>query len=209
MIDLSSLQSKMFVPNESMLVGKDIYSTNIDGLLYLNSERKIDERGYYAEIAKIPALETVIGQPFNIKQINQSVSKQNVIRGIHAEHWRKLITVLSGQCLSVIADVRPDSTTFGQTAYFLFGENEPALHGSLFLDSGLGNSFLVLEGPLTYSYSVDQLYEERDTSFDRSISVFDPDLAIAWPITRENMIISQRDMESKKLRELYPEKFNG
>ena len=66
---------------------------------------------------------------------------------------------------------------------------------------GLGNSLCVVNGPVDYLYAVDALYRERDTSGDQAISLFDPELAIPWPISREQMIISERDKQSVNLAE--------
>lgn len=200
-----------FSPSQTQLIdgAKNIYSTKIAGLLYIDNQRHEDHRGYYSELALIPNIELATGNNFQIKQINKSWSQTNVIRGFHAEKWRKLIGVANGTCISVVADIRPDSATFGTYEAFLLGEDEQALPGMLFLDEGLANSFLVLSGPASYIYCVDQLYTQRDPSFDRAISLFDQDLNVQWPIPRDTMILSERDANSTTLRDLYPEKFNA
>lgn len=205
-MDLSSLP--LYKVEESNKVGERVYKTKISGLFYVDTQVHTDNRGFYREAALIPDVNIAAGINFHVKQINHSNSNENVIRGIHAENWNKLITVTHGVCLCVLADIRPNSPTFLQKEYILlgFGENSP-LPGSVYITKGIGNSFLTIEGPSEYLYAVDELYRERDTSGDKAISLFDKDLAINWPISQDKMIISDRDKACITLRELYPEKF--
>lgn len=185
-----------------------VFSTSINGLYYLPHRIFADQRGFYTELARVPEIDELTDGQFIIKQTNLSMSVTNVVRGMHAEDWNKLATVLTGRCFSALADVRPDSPTFGKVETFLFGPDERELQGSLYISRGLANSFAVLEGPVYYLYAVDALYAERDPNNDVAISLFDADLAINWPITQEKMIISERDRHSVSLRNKYPEKFS-
>jgi dTDP-4-dehydrorhamnose 3,5-epimerase-like enzyme len=185
-----------------------IYSTSIPGLYYIDTIIHEDERGFYREIAVLPDLDKARQEKFEVKQLNHSNSKQNVVRGIHAEDWNKLITVTQGVCLCVLSDIKPDSPTFLQKEYFLlgYGKNEP-LPGSIFVTKGIGNAFITVEGPSEYIYAVDKLYRDRDKSGDVAISLFDPGLDIKWPIEQDQMIFSDRDKNFTTLRKLYPNKF--
>lgn len=196
-----------YSPSEENTLKEGVYKTSIDGVLYIERPIHRDERGFFSEVVKVPELEEISNMPFQVKQVNHARSEQNVVRGIHAEGWNKLVVVMTGVCFSAIVDVRPNSETFGKKEYFLMGERENGLKGCLFLPSGVGNSLCVLEGPVDYLYLVDRLYAERDKSGDVAISVFDPDLGIPWPIEKESMIISERDTNSITLREKCPEKF--
>lgn len=194
--------------DEANKLADRIYKTQIPGLFYINTQVHTDDRGFYREVALIPDLDTVRKEKFEVKQLNHSTSNTNVARGIHSESWNKLVTVTHGVCLCVLSDIRPDSPTFLKKEYILlgFGENNP-LPGAIFITQGIGNSFLTLEGPSDYIYAVDSLYRERDTSGDTAVSLFDEDLAIAWPVAKEDMLMSDRDKASVTLRTLYPEKF--
>lgn len=198
----------LYTVDEQNKVGERLYKTKLAGLFYVDTVVHTDNRGFYREVAIVPDLEKVIGFNFPIKQLNHSNSNENVVRGIHAEDWNKLITVTNGVCLCVLCDIRPDSPTFLQKEYFLlgYGDGNP-LPGAIFVTKGIGNSFLTLKGPSSYMYAVDALYRERDKSGDTAISLFDPDLAIQWPVAESGMIFSDRDKNSVTLREKYPEKF--
>ena len=123
-----------------------------------------------------------------------------------------MITVTRGVCFVAIADIRKESPTFGTALIGLLGhqnavdaldpaikksiENIPLFTGSLFLPRGLANSVCVLSPQLDYLYGVDKLYEDRDPAGDIAISLFDPTIAIDWPIDKNNMIISERDTKA-------------
>ncbi len=196
-----------YLPTDANKVQEGVYKTTINGVLYIDRPIYKDERGFFSEVVKIPELEAIIGQPFQVKQVNHARSEQNVLRGIHAEGWNKFVFVLTGLCFAAIVDVRPDSETFGKKEYFLLGSGENALTGCLFLPSGMGNSVCVLKGPVDYLYLVDRLYQDRDKSGDVAITLFDTDLNIPWPVAKEDMVISERDTNAITLREKSPEKF--
>jgi len=193
----------MYQPASSLEIQKGIYKTAIEGLLYIKRDLYEDERGFFSEICRVPEIEAVTGSPFVVKQVNHARSEQHVVRGIHAEGWNKLVSVISGRCFCAIADVRRDSSTFRQVETVVLGFGQDAIHGSLYLPSGVGNSFAVLDGPLEYVYVVDRLYADRDTAGDLAISLFDPDLHIAWPIAKEEMILSERDKNCVTLKEKF------
>jgi len=172
-------------------------------LLYLQHKKFQDERGFFADITGLKNLEKAIGKRPELKQINLAYSHTNVVRGLHAEGWHKLTTVIFGKGISVLVDIRPESPTFKQVEYFLFEPNpSDEIQVSLYVPMGVANSIAVMEGPLLYHYAVGAFYDERNATGDKALSLFDPELNIQWPIEREKMIISPRDRESATLQEL-------
>jgi len=199
-----------YQPNDTQKISDGVYKTSIDGLFYLTFPMFGDNRGIFSSFHKIPKLNPILGTSFEVKQLNYAYSKPNVIRGMHAEAWNKLITVLSGKALCVLADIRPESPTFLKKEYFEF-EFDPTASQSagLYITQGIANSICVLEGPVGYLYAVDKLYEDRDVKGDQAISVFDPDLDIQWPIPKDLAVISERDTQAITVRELFPDKFEA
>ena len=204
---MTPLIPNIFVPTKELQIGKGIYRTAIHELFYLDQSVYPDNRGFFSEVVLFPEVEAITGESFITKQVNYARSEKNVVRGIHAEGWNKCTFVTRGKAFCAVVDVRPDSKTFLKKEYLLLGEGEDALRGVLFLPSGVGNLLCVLEGPVDYIYLVNCLYKDRDPAGDVAISLFDPDIAIPWPIPREQMIISKRDIDAITLREKYPEKF--
>ncbi len=171
----------------------NIYRTSIEGLIYCDRKLLGDDRGFFSEVTHLPYIQKITGNDFAIKQVNHARSVKNVVRGIHAEDWNKFTFIASGKAFCAVVDLRPESPTYKNVETFVLGFDQESLHGGIFVPRGLGNSIAVLEGPLDYIYFVDKLYSERDPAGDTAISLFDPQLAIEWPIPREQMIISERD----------------
>lgn len=193
------IMSSTYTKQESNHIEGNVYKTSIEGLLYYDRKLLGDDRGFFSEVSHLPVIQKVSGVDFSVKQVNHARSQKNVVRGIHAEDWNKFVFIASGKAFCAIADLRPESPTFKKVETFTLGFDDESLHGGIFIPRGLGNSVAVLEGPLDYIYFVDKLYSERDTSGDTAISLFDPQLAIKWPIEREQMIISERDQKAVEL----------
>ena len=99
-----------------------------------------------------------------------------------------------------IVDVRSDSPTFAKVETFVINDQN---RFGLFIPNGLANSLCVTsDSAVDYIYLVDAYYDGSDT---RGIAYNDPDLNINWPIS--DPIISERDRNNPKLRDLFPEKF--
>lgn len=180
---------------------KYIKKTSIPGLLIIEREAFADERGFFKEVLHLDELEAISGVKFNLAQVNHSFSKPNVIRALHAERWNKIVYPITGKVFVAIADIRPDSETFAKVETFQFdGDNRQAL----FIPNGLANSICVNgDQAVNYLYLVDAYYDGLDTN---AVAWDDPDLNIDWPV--KNPILSKRDRNNPKLRDLYPEKFS-
>lgn len=177
----------------------NIKQTNIPGLLILDRPIHKDERGFFREIFHLDELEKISGVKFESVQMNHSHSNPRVLRGIHAERWNKIVYPLNGEVFVAIVDLR-DGPTFAKVETFTVNNSN---RFGLFIPNGLANSLCVTsETAVDYIYLVDAYWDGLDT---RAIVWDDPDLAIDWPI--KNPILSQRDRNNPKLRDLFPEKF--
>jgi dTDP-4-dehydrorhamnose 3,5-epimerase len=177
-----------------------IRKTTIPGLLVIERPIFKDKRGFFKEIFRLDALEKHTGKKFFFKQGNHSFSFPKVIRGLHAENWNKIVYLLTGKVFAAVADVRPDSKTFGKVETFVLDERNPK---ALFIPKGLANSVCVIGNkPAHYLYLVDAYYDGSDVT---AFAWNDPDLKIKWPVKRP--IISERDKNNPSLREIFPEKF--
>jgi dTDP-4-dehydrorhamnose 3,5-epimerase len=194
-------------PSKAKPINDHFLETPFEGMFYMPLKAHEDERGFFAEMGRVREIEETTNQPFPIRQLNLSYSEINVIRGFHAEGWNKLAAVVNGIALCAWADLRVNSDTFGKVMMMKLGRGKGTHFGNIYIPKGIANSFLVLKGPVLYSYAVDRLYRDRDQSGDAAISLFDPDLGVDWPIDKKQMVISQRDIETTTLREKYPQKF--
>ena len=160
------MPTALYQPAASLEIKDGVFKTKIEGLFYLSYTFSADERGFFAEVGHTHKIEAITGKPFKIAQVNHSRSEANVVRGMHAEGWNKLTTVINGLAFSALADVRPESKTFGQVETFEFGPDNGGLKGSLYISQGIANSVCVLKAPVDYIYCVDKLYQDRDCLAD-------------------------------------------
>ncbi len=181
-------------------MGDFVKATSIPGLYVLERSTFADERGFFREVFHFNELSKKLGYEFKPVQWNHSLSHPNVIRALHAENWNKLVYPVTGSMFTAIVDIRPDSPTFSKVETFTFSDDH---RFALFVPLGLANSICAVEGDVNYLYLVDAYYDGSDT---RAIAWNDPDLYITWPVT--NPIISDRDKNNPRLRDLFPDKFS-
>jgi len=182
-----------------------IKKTSIPGLLVIERPVFRDNRGFFHEIFRLNELEEATGIKFNPVQWSHSRSLPKVIRAIHAEGWNKLVYPVTGKMFAAIVDLRPDSKTFGKVETFEFDADDPnSTQKALFIPKGgIGNSICVVgDKPVDYVYLVDEYWDNNKA---RGIAWNDPDLAIKWPV--KDPIVSERDRQNSRLREMFPEKF--
>lgn len=177
-----------------------VKETGIGGLLVIERAPQIDERGFFKEVFRQELL-SKLSTEFNVVQMNHSLSKTGVIRGIHAEKWDKLVYPITGKMMAAIVDLREDSETFGKVEKFDFDcTNGPTK--ALFLPNGMGNSICVTEGPVNYCYVVSD-YWTPNSSF--AINPFDKDLSIDWPVRKP--ILTDKDKTAPSMRDRFQNKY--
>ncbi len=172
--------------------------TEIKGLFTVSFKVIPDNRGSVMEFYRQSEFEAA-GLPSlgDRPQVNAPLSVKGTVRGIHAEHAHKLVSVAEGEVYAVIVDLRADSATKGKWLGFTLERGE-----GLFVSKGLGNSFQsTSDEPSVYLY----YFETEWTPGMPGVSVnpLDPDLAIDWPIAEgEGMIISDKDRENPALKDI-------
>ena len=177
-----------------------VQKTSIEGLLVLKRPIHQDDRGFFREIFHLDEIEKILNIQFRVLQMNHAHSLPRVLRGLHAENWNKIIYPVNGQVFIAIADIRIDSPTFEKVETFTI-DNDNRI--ALFVSRGLANSYCVIgDRAVDYIYLVDAYYDGTDT---QAIAWDDPNLAINWPV--KDPIISQRDNNNPRLKDLFPEKF--
>ncbi len=138
------------------------------------------------------------GLPANWVQDNFSISKKNVLRGIHYQMTQpqgKLVRVTHGAVLDVAVDLRRSSPTFGKhVAVELSGENGKML----WIPAGFGHAFLVLSDVAGFAYKVTDYYAPAG---ERTIVWNDAELGINWPVAAGDAIVSEKDRKGAKLRD--------
>lgn len=157
-----------------------------------------DDRGYFFESFRKEEFDKHIGK-VDFVQENESKSGRGVLRGLHFQRppfaQAKLVRVVSGEVLDVAVDIRKDSPTFGKhVSVKLSGENKR----QFFIPRGFAHGFVVLSDEAIFSYKVDNYYAP---DFDDGIIYNDSDLNIDWKIPENEIKLSGKDREHKKLSE--------
>ena len=163
-----------------------VTETLIPGLFEIDLAVPGDNRGWFKENYQREKMEALGLPHFEIVQNNFSYNEQaGVTRGMHMEPWVKFITVANGSVMGAWVDLR-QGPTFGQT---LMIEIHPAK--AVFVPLGVANGYQTLVPNVTYTYLVDAHWSpDADYTF---INLFDPTLAINWPISRDKAIVSAKD----------------
>jgi dTDP-4-dehydrorhamnose 3,5-epimerase len=150
-----------------------------------------DDRGYFKESYNLSDFEEFLpGVKF--VQDNESKSTRGVLRGLHfqkAPHAQaKLVRVIHGSIWDLAVDVRPESPTFKQwVSADLSAEN----HSQLFVPRGFAHAFLVTSDIAIVQYKTDNYYHPAS---DSGIHPHDPDINIPWPLSKDQHILSSKDL---------------
>jgi dTDP-4-dehydrorhamnose 3,5-epimerase len=177
-----------------------IETTSIEGLLVVRWPLHDDERGFFRQTVQTAELAAALGRPVRWAQGNHARSRPGVIRGFHAEPWDKCVYVTHGTAMSAVADIRPDSPSFGEVAVFRLGD-PPGERVRLFIGRGLANAYGAI-GDVEVDYVYD-VSEEWRPMHGHAIAFDDPDLAVPWPIA--DPIVSANDRAAPRLRERFPD----
>jgi len=173
----------------------------IEGSWVFTPKKFPDERGSFHEVFKLPLLSETLGFGFDVKQVNQSVSKAGVIRGIH---WAdvppgqaKYVFCPKGAIWDIVVDIRVGSPTFGSwDAAELTAENGR----SVLIREGLGHVFLSLEDDTVVNYLCSEPFSPTT---EHGINPLDTDLAIPFGsmISGANFEVSPKDEEAPSLKQ--------
>ena len=165
---------------------------DLKGAYLIKPFHATDERGGFIKDYNIDTFKAN-GIDHDLKEVFYTVSKRGVIRAMHfqlVKQQAKLVRCVSGHVYDVIADLRPDSPTFGQwRGFHLTGENTL----SLFVPEYFGHGYLVIDDSIVSYKCGEVFYAEGDSG----IMYNDPDLNITWPFEEiggeQNLIISDKD----------------
>ena len=171
--------------------------TALGGILSITPDVYRDSRGAFLETWNLRAM-TEAGLPSNWVQDNFSLSKKNVLRGIHYQIGQpqgKLVRVTHGTAYDVVVDLRRSSATYGKhIAVELDGESERML----WIPPGFGHAFLAVTDIVGFAYKVTDYYSPAS---ERTIVWNDPDLAIPWPVSEKEAVVSTKDQNGAAFRE--------
>ena len=152
-----------------------------------------DDRGFFYESFNENKYNEIVGSEINFVQDNISLSKKNVLRGLHFQNppfaQGKLVTVLKGCVLDVAVDLRKNSVTYGKHEIVELSDKNKL---QFWIPPGFAHGFCALEDDTIFSYKCSNYYSPEN---EETIMWNDPDLAIDWKII--NPIVSEKDKIGK------------
>jgi dTDP-4-dehydrorhamnose 3,5-epimerase len=174
--------------------------TRLPGLVLLEPEIFVDERGFFVETYRRRwHLEAGIPPTDEFVQDNHSRSSFGVVRGMHfhiGSGVAKLVRCARGRIVDVVVDLRQGSPTYGQWEAV---ELDDERMGILYVPVGFAHGFCVL------SEVADVLYKQTayyDLAVERGIAWDDPEIGIEWPLSVDELIVSERDQQAPCLSEM-------
>ncbi|WP_091293741.1 dTDP-4-dehydrorhamnose 3,5-epimerase family protein [Micromonospora halophytica] len=172
---------------------------DISGAFLISSRSFTDERGAFFEVYREDVLTDVLGyQPPKIVQTNYSVSRSNVLRGIHGAAvppgLAKLVTCVRGSMLDFVVDLRTGSPTFGKWDMIVLNGRDAA---SLYVEEGLGHAFVALDDDTCVQYQLSELYRPQDVI---TVHPLDPEIGLPLRLPAAP-VLSDRDAAAPTLRE--------
>ena len=122
------------------------------------------------------------------------------VRGLHFQTppkaQDKLIRCTRGAILDVAVDIRRSSKTYGHhVSVVLSAEN----WSQLLVPKGFAHGYVTLEPDTEVIYKVTDYYAP---AHDKGLAWDDPELGIAWGITRAQAVLSDKDKMQPRLAEL-------
>ena len=175
-----------------------VEKTEFDGLLILHPKIFKDERGLFFENWNKSVFKS-LGLNISFIQDNQSVSKKNVLRGLHFQNHPhgqgKLVRVSKGSAIDVALDIRKDSLTYGKHFKYKLSDQNATM---LWIPYGFAHGFIALEDQTVFQYKCNALYNRES---EGCIIWNDPFLGIDWEI--KNPIVSPKDKEGKLFKDVH------
>jgi len=173
--------------------------TKVEGAWIIEPKVFEDGRGSFSETWNLEDFSDLIGVDTKFVQMNRSVSKLNVLRGLHyqSEHPQaKLVWVSSGTVLDVFVDLRKDSPTFGQ-----WDSQTLAGNTLIYIPEGCAHGFYTRSERAVFQYLVSDF---RFPEYERTLMWNDPDLSIDWGSSKQPVypILSEKDKHGHYFKNL-------
>ena len=160
----------------------------------------VTRRGWFKENYQKAKMEALGLPSFEVVQNNFSYNQEKgVTRGLHAEPWEKFISLANGKVFGAWVDLRKGDS-FGK---LFTAEITP--EKAFFVPRGVANAYQTLDENITYTYLVNAHWSP-DAKY-AAVNLFDPELKIAWPIGRDQAIVSEKDQNNPLLKDVTPMEF--
>lgn len=176
--------------------------TDLPGVVTVELDEFTDERGTFMETYDSKAF-AALGIATAFVQDSFSSSRlAGTVRGLHFQTapraQDKLVRVTKGRLFDIVVDIRPDSDRY---QHWIGLELAAGDRRQILIPKGFAHGFCTLEPDTEIAYKMsDHFSPEHYTG----IRWNDPELAIEWPVTEDEAVVSARDRQLPLLRELPP-----
>lgn len=162
----------------------------LGGVTLISSEKFYDSRGAFQQLIDNKMFDLIEAEENSFCLTYYSVSKKNVIRGLHYQVntlQDKFISILSGSVFDVVVDLRKDSSSFGQHKSFDLHQDH---NNIIWIPAGYAHGFQSIQEDTIMLYMCTGRYSPQD---ERCINYLDKDLKINWPNISEAKL-SKKDL---------------
>jgi dTDP-4-dehydrorhamnose 3,5-epimerase len=165
-----------------------IISTKIPGCFELLPKLQYDARGVFVKTFHAPTFKK-FGLATSFKEQYYSISKKNVIRGLHFQtppyDHAKLIYCTNGEVIDVALDLRIGSPYYGKHISIILNAKKCNM---IYIPSGFAHGFCSLSNTSTLVYNTTTVYDSnKDTGVRWDTA------GISWPIKKPNL--SNKDLQ--------------
>lgn len=175
------------------------HPTPIPGLTVVDLPVHVDPRGWFKENWQRAKM-TELGLPdFGPVQHNVAFNTATgSTRGMHAEPWDKLVSLVRGRIFGAWVDLRPGAT-FGTSFHLELGPDR-----AVYVPRGVANGYQALADGTIYSYLVNRHWSPEARDRYTYVNVADETLALPWPIPLERAELSEADRAHPRLADITP-----
>lgn len=168
-----------------------VIETSIPDVKVLVPRKFADARGFFSETFRQDLLYAAGISTHFVQDNHVHSAPRFVLRGLHyqagAAAQAKLVRVVRGAIWDVAVDIRPQSPTFGRyVAVELTAENWK----QIYVPTGFAHGYITLQPDTEVIYKVSHAYSPQN---ERGILWNDPELAIAWPVAMDQVVLSEKD----------------
>ncbi len=163
----------------------------LNGVVLIQPLALKDDRGDFVKIFNTEWY-LKMNIPFIGMEEYYSISKKNVIRGMHFQKpphdYTKIVHCIKGRALDVVLDLRKGSNTYGMCKSFEISSKNKKI---VYIPSGFAHGFMSLEDDTTILYKVSSVHSKSN-----DVGIHWNSFGFKWPCN--SPIVSARDQEHPK-----------
>lgn len=176
-----------------------ITASRLAGVMLVEPERHRDARGFFSEVWNRREL-AALGLTADFVQDNLAYSAgAGTVRGLHFTvppgDYGKLVSVMQGAILDVVVDLRPDAPSYAQHLAIELSSRDGR---QVWVPPGFAHGYCTLEPDCLVFYKQTGHYAPE---LERGVRWDDPALALPWPVSPAEAILSERDLALPSLAE--------